>query len=344
MMVPHLCRVVCVVLICALLGLGSAPAAEPLPRTFSAAKAAQFLDAGARAHEEKCTTCHGTLAYLLARPALPAPSPKLAEVRAGLEKFVAGLEAERLIPDSHPRRIAQTVMAAAALAHQDAATTGKLQSITRQALDRMWQVQQPDGGYKWLKPNAAPPSAVEDHFGVTMAAIAAGWAPGEYRHAPAARAGLEKARRYLREHPPQHAHQRAMLLLADHGVGGLLDDAGRRAIVCDLLALERPDGGWAMGSLGRWTRKDGQPQDLTTSDGYGTGFVVYVLRTAGAMPSTDARIRRALDWLKTHQRADGGWYTRSPRNSDELSSYLGTVYAVLALDACGEVPKSAAGK
>jgi hypothetical protein len=29
-----------------------------------------------------------------------------------------------------------------------------------------------------------------------------------------------------------------------------------------------------------WERSDGKQQDLATSDGYGTGFVVFVLRQA----------------------------------------------------------------
>jgi hypothetical protein len=58
----------------------------------------------------------------------------------------------------------------------------------------------------------------------------------------------------------------------------LLDDASRRQTRADLFALQRPDGGWAMASLGdsTWKRKDGTPQDLATCDGYGTGFCVYV--------------------------------------------------------------------
>jgi squalene-hopene/tetraprenyl-beta-curcumene cyclase len=65
---------------------------------------------------------------------------------------------------------------------------------------------------------------------------------------------------------------------------------------------------------------------------------VYVLRVAAHLPADDARICLAVTWLKTHQRASGYWYTRSPKNSDELSSYVGTAYAVLALKACGEIP------
>ncbi|MBE3095636.1 MAG: hypothetical protein IMZ44_00730 [Planctomycetes bacterium] len=70
---------------------------------------------------------------------------------------------------------------------------------------------------------------------------------------------------------------------------------------------------------------------------YGTGFSVYVLRLAGRISEDDPRIRRAVTWLRTHQRASGYWYTRSPRNSDELSTYVGTAYAILALKACGGI-------
>ena len=231
-------------------------------------------------------------------------------------------------------------MAGAVLAQHDAATTGKLQPATRQALELMWRVQQADGDFNWVTGPAEPPSAIDKHFGPTMAAIGAGAAPDGYADTPEARAGLAKLRAYLGAHPPATVHQRAMLLLADQRIGGLLTEEARRQTVADLFALQRPDGGWAMASLGNatWKRKDGAPQDLTTSDGYGTGFCVYVLRVAGHVPADDARIRSAVTWLKTHQRASGYWYTRSPKNSDELSSYVGTAYAVLALKACGEIP------
>jgi len=312
---------------------------DPLLPEFSAIKAAEFLDAGAQANEGKCTACHATFAYLMARPALPFATAKHAAVRAHLEKWTADLAGLQLNEASKPQKIAEAVMTGAVLAQHDAATSGKLQPISRQALDLLWQVQQKDGGYNWLKLND-PPSEIDNHFGATMAAIGTGLAPDGYADTPAAHTGLEKIRSYLRAHPPEHMHQRAMLLLADHCVGGLMTDESRRQTVSDLFALQRPDGGWAMASLGdgTWKRKDRTPQDLTTSDGYGTGFSVYVLRLAGRVPEDDPRIRRAVTWLRTHQRAGGYWYTRSPRNSDELSTYVGTAYAILALKVCGEIP------
>jgi len=314
---------------------------EPLLPKFSAAKAAEFLDAGARTGEEgKCVNCHATFAYMMARPALPIASAKHAEVRSNLEKWVVYLEGLPLNLKSDSRRRAEAVMAGAVLAQHDVATSGRLQPVSRQALDLMWRVQLPDGGYDWLKPNNEPPSAIDNHFGATMAAIGAGLAPDGYADTPAARAGLEKIRSYLRQHPPQHIHQRGMLLLADHCAGGLLTEESRRQTISDFFALQRPDGGWAMASLGdaTWKRKDRTPQDLTTSDGYGTGFAVYVLRFAGGVPADDARIRRAVAWLLTHQRASGYWYARSPKNSDQISTYVGTAYAVLALKTCEGIP------
>ena len=228
-------------------------------------------------------------------------------------------------------------MGGAVLAQHDAETTGKLHPVTRRALDLMWQVQLPDGGFDWLKPNNEPPSAIDNHFGATMAAIAAGTAPGGYADSPKARAHIDKLRGYLRMHPPQHMHQRGMLMLANHFLGGLMSEQERRQTVSDLFELQHPDGGWALAVLGdaTWKRKDNTPQDLATSDGYGTGFSVYVLRTAGGVPTDDGRIQRAVTWLKSNQRASGGWYARSPKNNDALSSYVGTAYAVMALKACG---------
>jgi len=132
-------------------------AEEPQLPQFSVERAAEFLDAGARAHEDdKCVTCHGTFAYLLARPALPVPSGKQAEVRADLEKWGADAADAGLNEAGPPVKVSAAVMAGAVLAQYDAATTGTLQPATRQALDLMWRVQQPDGGFNWVMA-AEPP-------------------------------------------------------------------------------------------------------------------------------------------------------------------------------------------
>jgi len=320
---------------------------EPLLEQWSAAKAAEYLDVRANADEgTNCLNCHATYAYLPARPWLPAPGTIHAQRRKATEDWAAGLLKEAWSPDvtgdkpvdrKIERRITEALLTAMVLAQHDAITSGKLQGVTRESLDLIWKLQRADGGWHWLK-TTEPPSATDDHYGVTMVAIGVGLAPEEYAKTPAAQAGLEKMRAYLTAHPPQHTHQRLMLLWADHCAGGILTEPERQATVADLRALQRPDGGWAMASLAPWQRIDKTPQDVANGDGYGTGLVVYVLRVAGGVPADDPAIRRGLDWIKTHQRQSGYWYTRSPKINDVLSTYAGSAYVVMALHACGEIP------
>ena len=252
-----------------------------------------------------------------------------------MERFAQKLAGAAAAPEKTPAlRVSETVMTAAVLAQHDAATGSKLQPLTRKMLDRIWDLQREDGGWNWVEKNQ-PPSESDDHFGVTMAALGVGLAPERYADSPRAKIGLNRIRLYLQKHPPATMHQRAMLLWAAGCVEGLLTGEQRQQTVADLLRLQRPDGGWAMAGLGAWKRVDGAPLDPTASDGYGTGFVVYVLRRGGGMAATEPHLQKGVQWLKTHQRDDGAWFTRSPHKNDELSTYTGTAYAILALDACG---------
>jgi squalene-hopene/tetraprenyl-beta-curcumene cyclase len=128
-----------------------------------------------------------------------------------------------------------------------------------------------------------------------------------------------------------------MKLLASVRVDGIMTEAQRQQVVKDLLALQKPDGGWGMATLGNWRRCDNKPQDTQSSDGYGTGFAIYVLRQSG-VPAKEPPIQRGIAWLKTHQRASGRWFTRSLwKDSKHYISHDGTAYAILALAACGEI-------
>jgi squalene-hopene/tetraprenyl-beta-curcumene cyclase len=147
---------------------------------------------------------------------------------------------------------------------------------------------------------------------------------------------MEKVRAYLRATPVPHLHHRALLLWASMGIDGLMEKDERASTVADLLARQRPDGGWSLTSLGRFERRDGTPNaEDAPSDGYGTGFVVYVLRQSG-MPAEAEPIRRGIEWLKTHQRVSGRWFTRSPTlETNHYITHAGTGYALMALAACG---------
>ena len=235
-----------------------------------------------------------------------------------------------------PIREGEIVATAAALAFNDAASTGKLHPLTRAALDRMWTIQRPDGGWNWFDCDL-PPMEDDDYYGIVLAATAVGHAPGDYKSTDAARKGIEKVRRYLRSTPAPNLHHRALLLWASMGIDGLMDTNERERTVTDLLAKQRPDGGWSLTSLGRFQRRDGTPNpEDAPSDGYGTGFVMYVLRQFG-MPADAEPIRRGVGWLKTHQRVSGRWYTRSPTlETNHYITHAGTAYALMALAACGE--------
>jgi squalene-hopene/tetraprenyl-beta-curcumene cyclase len=225
------------------------------------------------------------------------------------------------------------VVAAAALAYNDAATTKKLHPLTRTALDRMWKVQRKDGGFSWYKCNL-PPMEIDDHYGATLAAVATGVAPEGYANSDAARKGLDGIRVYLKANPPANLHHKAMTLWAASYLDDLLTVDERKRSIDALLAVQLPDGGWSAASLGSWKRADKREQDPKTADGYGTGFVAFALRRAG-VPASDPAIQNAIAWLKANQRASGRWFTRSlSKDETHYLSDAGSAFAVMALAAC----------
>lgn len=306
---------------------------EPLAAEFSLQKAAHFLDSAALTWQKnrKCLTCHTNFAYLYARPGISSETVAHQQVRAFAEELV-----DKRWPDSGPRWDAEVVAAAAALAFNDRATSGRLHPTTRTALDRMWTIQKPDGGWNWLK-CGWPPMESDDHYGVTLAAIAVGVAPDNYAQSEPAVKGLEGIRRWLKANPAPTVHHEAMVLWASSVIPDLLSGEEQQTIVERLLKLQKADGGWALASLGNWERGDDKQQDTETSDGYGTGFVIYVLRQAN-VPHTSEPVRRGIHWLKSHQRESGRWFTRSLfKDNHHFISHAGTAMAVMAINACNEV-------
>jgi squalene-hopene/tetraprenyl-beta-curcumene cyclase len=303
---------------------------EPLAADFSVEAAARFLDSASLQWQKqrKCFTCHTNFAYLYARPFLSDDSQSHREVR----RFAEQLVRDRW-PEEGPRWDAEIVAAAAALAFNDAHTSGKLHEQTRVALDRMWTVQRDDGGWDWLKCDW-PPLESDDHYGATLAAIAVGVAPEEYKNSPTATQCMEALRGYFAANPPTMLHHKAMLLWAARYHENLISSEEREACLEQLWQLQKVDGGWALATLGDWQRHDGTAQNMEDSDGYGTGFVIFVLRQAG-IPAGDPRLQRGVDWLKTHQRESGRWITRSLyKDSKHFISHAGSAFAIMALAEC----------
>jgi squalene-hopene/tetraprenyl-beta-curcumene cyclase len=201
----------------------------------------------------------------------------------------------------------------------------------------MWTVQREDGAWRWPTGCAWPPMESDEHYGVTLAAIAVGTAPEGYIKTPAAQEGLAKIRAWLKKNPPPDVHHKAMILWgALSGVDGLMTADEQKAVVKELLAAEIPGGGWSFADLYPWSRGDGKDQILGKSDGYGTGFVIFILRKAG-VPASDPAIQRGIAWLKSNQRESGRWFTRSlNKDNEHFITHAGSAFCILALTSCGE--------
>ena len=310
---------------------------EPLAESFSFNRSVRFMAemSVAWTKERQCGTCHTNYAFVIASGHLPkSAQPAVNEVSAFFRDRAANWDSGK--PKAKPRWDAEVIMTAVSLAFRDRAA-GKLHPVTRQALDRMWTLQQEDGSWSWLK-CGWPPMESDDHYGATLGAIGVGIAPDDYAKSESAQAGLTRLLQYLRDAEALTLHHRAMALWAAQYHDGLMTKKERQAIVDELLAAQRPDGGWSAASLGsgKWMRKDGTPNEAgEVGDGYGTGFVVYVLRQAGLGKNHKA-LRQGVKWLKSNQRESGRWYTRSlAKDNYHFLTHAGTAYALMALDACG---------
>jgi squalene-hopene/tetraprenyl-beta-curcumene cyclase len=313
---------------------------EPVARELSLEKAAHFLDSASLEWQSArgCFACHTNYSYLTARPYLDADAPAHKTVRAFAEELV-----EKRWPEKGPRWDTEVITTAWALAYNDALTTKTLHPTTKTALDKMWTVQREDGGFTWIQ-CGWPPSELDDEYGAVLALIAVGVAPDNYRDTEQAQAGVQKIRDYLAKTPLPSLHHQAMLVWADAYLPELLSDEQSQAIVGELVAKQLPDGGWSAASLGDFERGDDTPQQTDVSDGFGTGFVLYVLRKSG-IPADDARIQKGVAWLKTHQRESGRWFARSLfKDSKHYLTHNASAFAIMALGECGEIPQPLAAK
>ncbi|MGB7347337.1 MAG: squalene--hopene cyclase [Pirellulaceae bacterium] len=313
---------------------------EPLADAFSAKQAAIYLDRASLTwqKETKCATCHTNMAYMFARPALASVQKDSGEVRAFFEVY----RTERWKTKGPTEKQGfWPIVVGAGLTFNDRQTTGKLSDVTRDVLDLLWTVQRDDGGWKWPHCDYAP-MEIDDHYGVTLAALTVGIAPDAYSETEKAKAGLVKLRTYLNNNPPKSLHHRAMIAWCSKRIDGIATEQDRATTLEQLLAIQLPDGGWSTaGFLTDWKgleANDGRPMDTQTSDAYGTGLVIVISRELG-IPADDQRLQKGIEWLLKNQRKSGKWFTRSPVNdAGNLISNTGSAFAILALQSCGELP------
>jgi squalene-hopene/tetraprenyl-beta-curcumene cyclase len=334
--------------------------AATAPGSWDPDAAVKYLDAraewwtswksAARDHDTFCVSCHTTLPYMLARPALrtektpAAPEQKILDnvkkrVRLGseVEPFYKGAKAVE-------SRGTEVILNALILVSFDA-HNGNFGADARTALDQMLDMQEKSGDLAgsivWMDFHYQPWEAGEARYwGATLAAEALGTAPADYRLRPGIRDQVDSLRAYLQKNAEgQPLYNRASLLLASTRLPGLLSAAQRHAIVNEIGRAQNADGGWTATVLlpSDWKRRDSTPLE-TRSDGYATAYLTYVLQQAGTADN-QVNWKKGKQWLESnHDRASGKWAAwsmnkqRDPESDPgKFMSDAATAYAALAL-------------
>jgi squalene-hopene/tetraprenyl-beta-curcumene cyclase len=266
-----------------------------------------------------CVSCHSSLPYALARPALrralhaAAPTAQEARLADETARRVESYNTHELLYEINDvkkveSRGTEAVLNLVVLVSADAGA-GRREpgSATRKALTRLWETQRADGAWDWLNFKLEPYETVDAvYHGATLAALGVGMVPGA---ATSASAG--KLRAYLRDHyAAQSLYNRTFALLGSAAFTGLLTPAQRDALVAEYQQRQQADGGWSLEAMGPWRWSAAEPPFkpygtldaalLAQSDGFGTGLIVYALLRNG-FAADHPVVSAGLRWLKTHQ-------------------------------------------
>jgi hypothetical protein len=144
-----------------------------------------------------------------------------------------------------------------------------------------------------------------------MAAMAVGSTPREYQNKPDVREHVQSLKQYLLNGVAQRSlHDRLELLWSSTTLPDLVTPVLRKSIIDETEQKQRADGSWTLTSLGPWPKHpDGANLELPSA--YATAFTAYVLLRAGT-PANEAHLKKALEWLRTHQdRESGAWRASS---------------------------------
>src|SRR3954469_25312125 len=229
----------------------------------------------ARDHGTFCISCHTTLPYAIARPALRGvlgeSGPGAAETKIfenlltrakgyrEMEPFYP--DQTRGIPKTSESRAIEAVMNAVVLATRDA-ESGRLSADTKTAFAVMWPLQMKtgpqNGAWTWLnfgyEPWESPNSA---YFGASIAALAIATAPEAYASTADIQDNLKNLRAYFqREFDKQSPLNKLMALWASGKLPGLITPEQQASIVKDTFAMQMGDGGWSTAALGAYKRRD----------------------------------------------------------------------------------------
>jgi hypothetical protein len=273
--------------------------------------------------ETSCVSCHTTVPYVLARPALrqatdvSQPTPQEAKLldetlhRVDTYGHHEALSAGKHEQSGGSEAVLNVLILASAEARQNDPLPG---GATRRALNELWAAQRADGAWNWLDTGMEPYESSDSvYYGAALAAIAVGTAAGyEESAGQDVWGGIRKLRSYLNaNYPEQNLYNKAWALLASTRLTGLLSHEQAVALAADFQRKQNADGGWSLYLLGPWTWSKARPPYkpkgnpdvavLSRSDAYATGLITYVLRQA-KLPVAQSSLERATAWLEANQR------------------------------------------
>ena len=147
-------------------------------------------------------------------------------------------------------------------------------------------------------------------------------------------ARVRRARQWLLKTQPRTTEDSTFRLLGLRWTGA--EDNVRQKAARQLMAEQRPDGGWAQ-------------MPGSGSDAYATGEVLFALHQAAGLATNDTAYQRGLSFLLKTQEPDGSWRIKSrlnpparvsppfvnvefpPFQHDQFISMMGTTWATSAL-------------
>jgi squalene-hopene/tetraprenyl-beta-curcumene cyclase len=256
-----------------------------------------------------CVSCHTGMTYLLARPALrkalKEKDPTIYE-KGLLDRLRANVGAK----PAGALQSVEAIFAAMFLTGED--VPAAMSAHRQKAFDQLWALQNTEGKnqgvWRWYAANLDPwenPESV--YYGASLGALALGSTPASYRNDAATRDRGAALTKYLASPPaPARLHDRLTTLWASSSLTSLLSDEARRSLVAEVFQKQSADGGWTLESLGPWMTHENAPVHQG-SDAYATAYAAFALHKGG-VSSTDARMKKAIAWLKSKQDpASGAW-------------------------------------
>jgi squalene-hopene/tetraprenyl-beta-curcumene cyclase len=322
--------------------------------------AAKYLEDGAISwvREKSCVNCHTTGPYLSERPALiPQLGKANEEIVADFIDFVpkevkAVTETATKSGHKHYPAAFTSVWRSLGLAEWDKHVTGKTSEVTERSLRDMFERQSASGAFVSHGEVEIPHITTDFELSLQAARAitsAPGWIAGLKDEALLAKVGKLKA--WLKQPVLINDFDRALLLQLAHYLPELVPTNERDAALTRLSSKQHADGGWStrdFSALNDWHFEISETvAKLITSlpdaakpesDAYMTALAIVLMRQSG-VPVKDARIQKAVAWLKKEQRVSGRWWMHSLyRGNYHYITYIATCQALKALALCDELP------